>query len=92
MKQGRIRHALVALAATTALAGAAPAIAADHAAAPIAGISKTCSRGFTHAVIDGAQKCLRRGEFCAHSADRQYRRYGYRCTKYDSRVSRYRLT
>lgn len=34
----------------------------------------------------------RAGEFCAHSADRQYRRYGFRCTKYYRNVQRYRLT
>jgi hypothetical protein len=80
---------VTAAAAAIALAGAAPAIAAEH---PVATASKSCSRGFTHAVINGAEKCLRRGEFCAHSADRQYRRYGYRCTKYYANVSRYRLT
>jgi hypothetical protein len=92
MKHGRIRQAFAALATTAALAGAVPAIAAERPAPAIATASKTCSRGFTHAVINGSQKCLRRGEFCAHSADSQYRRYGYHCTKYDARVSRYRLT
>jgi hypothetical protein len=79
MKQGRIRHALAALVAATAIAGAAPAIAADHPAAPIATASKSCSSGFTHAVINGAQKCLRRGEFCSSRYRRQYPRYGFRC-------------
>jgi hypothetical protein len=92
MKPGRIRHALAAALATAAVISATPAGAADRPAAPIAIASKTCSRGFTHAVINGSQKCLRRGEFCAHSADSQYRRYGYRCTKYYANVSRYRLT
>jgi hypothetical protein len=49
-------------------------------------------RRLTHAVIGGVQKCLRRGEFCAHRYDRQYRRYGFRCIRYYANVGRYRLT
>jgi hypothetical protein len=60
-------------------------------ASPMAG-AKSCSSGFTHAVIGGAQKCLRAGEFCTHAFDSQYRRYGYRCIKYYANVRRYRLT
>lgn len=43
-------------------------------------------------MIGGAEKCLRAGEFCAHAFDSQYRRYGYRCIRYDANVERYRLT
>jgi hypothetical protein len=43
-------------------------------------------------VINGSVKCLRAGEFCTHSADRQYRHYGFRCVSYYSNVGRYRLT
>jgi hypothetical protein len=53
--------------------------------------AKVCSTGYKHAVIEGAQKCLRRGQFCAHRYDRQYRRYGYRCLKRDYRGN-YHLT
>jgi hypothetical protein len=42
--------------------------------------------------INGQIKCLRAGEFCTHSADRQYRRYGFRCIRYYANVGRYRLT
>ena len=66
--------------------GAATASATPAAAA------KTCSTGYRHAVIGGVEKCLRAGEFCTHSYDRQYRRYGYRCTRYYANVHRYRLT
>jgi hypothetical protein len=62
---------------------------ATAAATPI--VQKSCSGGFRHAVINGSQKCLRRGEFCAHAADRQYRRYGFRCTRRDARGN-YHLT
>lgn len=58
---------------------------------PAAPAAKTCGSGYTHAVIGGAEKCLRRGEFCAHRYDRQYRRYGFRCVKHDQRGS-YHLT
>jgi hypothetical protein len=51
-------------------AGAAPAFA------------KSCSAGYVHAVIGGAQKCLRRGEFCAHRYAKQYRHYGFTCSYY----------
>jgi hypothetical protein len=78
--------------ATIVLAGA---FGAGHVAlapaAPLA-LAKTCRAGYTHAVIAGAQKCLRAGEFCTHRYDRQYRRYGYRCIRYYANVGRYRLT
>jgi hypothetical protein len=35
----------------------------------------------TDATIDATQKRLRGGEFCAHDASRQYRRYGYVCER-----------
>jgi hypothetical protein len=47
--------------------------------------SKSCSSGWKRAVINGSHKCLRRGQFCARGADRQYHRYGYHCHKQDSR-------
>lgn len=55
--------------------------------APVAVQAKSCSAGYTHAVINGAHKCLRRGQYCAHAADRQYHRYGYHCHKRDARGS-----
>jgi hypothetical protein len=54
--------------------------------------ARTCHAGYVHAVIQGREKCLHAGEFCRHSLDRVYRRYGFRCTRYDARVGRYRLT
>jgi hypothetical protein len=48
-------------------------------------MAKPCSSGYTHAVIGGAHKCLRRGQFCAHGYDRQYHRYGFHCHKRDAR-------
>ena len=44
-----------------------------------AAAAKTCSSGYTHAIIGGAHKCLRRGQFCAVRYDRQYHRYGFHC-------------
>jgi hypothetical protein len=58
---------------------------------PVAVQAKSCSGSYTHAVINGAQKCLRRGQYCAHGADRQYHRYGFHCHKRDARGS-YHLT
>jgi hypothetical protein len=76
----------------TCVAAVAAGTAAPTAPATPAIAAKTCSAGFTHAVIGGVQKCLRRGEFCAHRYDRQYRRYGFRCIRYYANVGRYRLT
>jgi hypothetical protein len=85
----RIAIALAAVAASAGL-GAAPAPSAT-ASVPV-GIARSCSPGYTHAVIGGAEKCLHSGQFCAHRYDTQYRRYGYRCTRYYTDVDRYRLT
>jgi hypothetical protein len=77
--------------ATGMLGGAAVEAPAAPPSAPAAIVTKTCRGRFVHGVINGAQKCLARGEFCAHAADRQYRRYGFHCTKRDANGS-YHLT
>ena len=75
-----IKRRLIGLGVAVALIGGAPAApAAVSADPPIARAAKSCSSGYTHAVIRGSHKCLRRGQFCARSADRQYHRYGYHC-------------
>jgi hypothetical protein len=48
-------------------------------AIPSAAIAKTCSSSYVHGVIGGVQKCLERGEFCAHRYASQYRRYHFKC-------------
>ena len=85
----RIAIGLATLVAALAAGTASPAASSPQ-TAPVA-VAKTCSAGFEHAVIGGQQKCLRAGEYCAHRYDRQYRRYGYRCIRRDSRGS-YHLT
>jgi hypothetical protein len=87
-----LRRLIVGGIAALGLLGAAPVGAS--AAAPAAHqsiVSKSCSSSFKHAVINGSEKCLRRGQFCAHVADRTYRRYGLRCTKRDA-SGRYHLS
>ena len=84
--------ALVATAAVIAVVPAAAPILDNSPIAPASAVAKTCAGGSKHAVINGAEKCLRRGQFCAHAADRQYRRYGFRCTRFDGGVGRYRLS
>ena len=54
--------------------------------------SKPVPFGLETGTIDGQRVCLHVGEFCKPKADRQYRRYGFRCIHYDRRVHRYRLT
>jgi hypothetical protein len=91
----RLTARAAAIAATLALAVPAAAVAAPATAPATA--AKSCSSGFVHARINGAQKCLRAGEYCAHAYDHRaphpyaYRHYGYRCIKRDSRGS-YHLT
>jgi hypothetical protein len=64
---------------------------------PSTGQAKSCSSGFVHGYINGAEKCLRAGEYCAHAYDHRaashwpYTHYGYRCVRRDSRGS-YHLT
>jgi hypothetical protein len=74
-----LRHWIVGGIAALGLAAAAPVAPAAPAAARADIATKTCSAGFRHAVIGGSEKCLRRGEFCAAAAKRQYPRYGFRC-------------
>jgi hypothetical protein len=76
----RFRRWIVASAAALGIAAAAPVVApAAQPSINSSVVTKTCSGGFTHARINGSEKCLRRGEFCAASAKRQYVKYGYRC-------------
>jgi hypothetical protein len=51
---------------------------------PSTALAKTCSAGYVHGVIAGAQKCLRDGEFCSHAHANQYHRYGFNCVRYSS--------
>ena len=70
-----------------------PAVAPAGSQGPIRAVAaRTCPAGYTPAKIDGQHKCLRVPQFCKHAADRQYRRYGFRCIRYDRRTHRYRLT
>ena len=64
-----MRRSIVAALAALAVCVALPSVAA----------AKTCSAGYVHAVIGGAQKCLRRGEYCAVRDRTQYKRYGFVC-------------
>lgn len=87
-----MRQRFVAVLAAASLFSAVPAVAPVFDGSPVAAAyAKSCS-GYVKAQINGQTKCLRRGQFCARAADRQYRRYGFRCTRYDSKVGRYRLT
>lgn len=47
--------------------------------APSTAFAKTCSRSYVHATIGGFQKCLGRGEYCAHRYVSQYKRHGFNC-------------
>jgi hypothetical protein len=77
-----MRTRIVTLVIGLALAAASPVAAHEVRSAPAAAhVAKSCSSGYTHAVIGGSQKCLHAGEFCAKRYRKQYRRYGYRCVR-----------
>ena len=76
----KFRRWLAASAAALGIAAAAPVVApAAQPAIKSPVVTKTCSAGYTHGVINGSHKCLRRGQFCSSSAKRQYVSYGFRC-------------
>jgi predicted outer membrane protein len=73
------KRCLAALAAVSLL-GAAPSAAPaalTGSDAPVA--HAACKR----AIIGGHTKCIARGQFCARSHARDYRRYGLSCTNRD---------
>jgi hypothetical protein len=75
-----LRRWLVGGVAALGLIGAAPVVAPAAPPAVRSGVVfKSCSAGFTHAIIGGRETCLRRGQFCASAYKRQYVRYGFRC-------------
>jgi hypothetical protein len=41
--------------------------------------AKTCSSGYVHAVLSWGHKCLRSGQYCKVSGDREYHRYRFHC-------------
>jgi hypothetical protein len=84
---GSLRRLLAAIVVAVAVAGGG----LSSGPAPSQAVAKSCSASFKHAVINGAEKCLRRGQFCARAADRQYRRYGFVCRKRDA-CGNYHLT
>jgi hypothetical protein len=75
------RIAALVVSAVLALLGPATA---SNAASPVA--HSSCSQ----ARIAGQSKCIARGQFCKRSAQRDYQRYGYSCSKRD-RNGRYHL-
>ena len=82
----RNRTRAVGLLAALALIAAAPASGGTGSQsagdAPIV-VAKSCGSGYKHAIIGGQHKCLRRGQYCAHSKDSQYHKYGFHCHKRD---------
>jgi hypothetical protein len=54
-------------------------VVAALALVPSSALAKSCSAGYVHGTIGGVQKCLRRGEYCAHAYASQYHHYGFNC-------------
>src|SRR5207248_5999636 len=81
----QMRQRLMVVIACLGLAGTIPAIPADGAQAPRSGA--TAASACVYGTVAGQRKCLRRGEYCSRRYERDYERYGFRCTKLDSRGS-----
>jgi len=84
---------VAAFVAAVGLLGAIPAsqaLAEKSPGVPIATAAHSCSSSYTHAVINGAHKCLRRGQYCAARYKSQYRRYGFTCARDSAGVYRLR--
>lgn len=80
------RRWVIGVVAALALAGASVGAAGVQGHPPVAVAAKTCSASYKHAVINGAQKCLRRGQLCAKAYKSQYRRYGFTCSGSPARL------
>jgi hypothetical protein len=74
MKRRIALFVAIAVTGLTSAVASAPA----HVATPFQA-TKTCSHSYTHAVIGGQQKCLRRGEYCAVRFKATYLHYGFHC-------------
>jgi hypothetical protein len=76
-----MKHRLVVLAAFAAVAfvGAAAGPSTERVGLPAAASAKACSSGYVHAVLSWGHKCLRVGQFCKVSRDREYHRYRLHC-------------
>jgi hypothetical protein len=57
-------------------AAAAPATGSTN---PLNSVRALCGAGYVDAVIGGAHKCLRAGEFCSPGHELDYERYGFAC-------------
>lgn len=90
MRSRRIA-AVVAALGLIGIVSASQATASQLSVTATAADAKSCGGGYTSGVINGSQKCLRRGQYCSHSADNQYRRYGFRCISRDGNGA-YHLT
>jgi hypothetical protein len=76
----KVRRLLLPLFAALALAGILVAPTLGGATPQRLGPLHTlCSAGYVDAVIGGAPKCLRAGEFCSPGAESDYERYGFAC-------------
>ncbi|MDO8189551.1 hypothetical protein Q5424_27710 [Conexibacter sp. JD483] len=78
MRTSTTKRTFAGLLAAAGLFAAAPAASPVLAAGehgPVAQIP--CKK----ATIGGQPRCIARGQFCAHRYERDYRRYGYSCSK-----------
>ncbi len=87
----RRRLALLVAVTATVFVGGAVAPASHHATLASPAYAKSCSSGYTHAALSWGHKCLKVGQYCKQSADREYHRYRFHCHQADAN-GRYHLT
>jgi hypothetical protein len=80
-----MKRRLALVLAAAALAGVAGPADSRAVLAPAAA-TKPCGPGYVHAALSWGHKCLRTGQFCKVSGDREYHRYRFHC--HTGRLSR----
>jgi hypothetical protein len=72
------RRLAVLLAVAITAIGTASVGPAVSGVAPL-GAAKSCSSSYVHAALSWGHKCLRVGQYCKITADREYHRYRFHC-------------
>ncbi|MBS1887122.1 MAG: hypothetical protein JSU06_08025 [Actinobacteria bacterium] len=70
---------VVAAIGAVGLVNGASASGPRHPLTSVIQTSKSCSSGYTRAVLPDGVKCLHDGEFCTKTYQSYYHRYGYTC-------------
>ena len=73
------RFALLVAAVAAAGFVVAPTVRGHPSSKSLGPLQALCSSGYVDAIVGGAHKCLRAGEFCSPGNELDYERYGFAC-------------